>query len=69
MDSTLAQLLIRFVPFLLLIAVWIFFMRKMGGGKDFQKRWLDQAEAQTEVNREVARHLDRIATALEQRKP
>jgi ATP-dependent Zn protease len=67
MDSTFVQLLVRFLPFLLLMAVWIFYMRRMGGGREFQKRWLDQSEAQFEVNRDIARHLDRIATALEKR--
>ena len=41
----------------------------MRRGKDFQKACLEHSEAQVAIQRDIARHLDRIATALEQHKP
>jgi ATP-dependent Zn protease len=65
MQSDLVQLFIRFLPFLILIAVWIFFMRRMGANGS----WKQAMDEQAVIQRDIARQLDRIATALEQRKP
>lgn len=65
MESGFARLVISFLPFLVLIAVWIFFMRKMGASG----AWKLVMEEQGVIQKDIARQLDRIATALEQRKP
>jgi ATP-dependent Zn protease len=56
----LLYLVVNWLPFIVLIGLMMFFMSRMRGGTTAQK---DQSEAQ----RQIARHLDRIATALETR--
>lgn len=54
-------ILINWFPMLLLIGVWIFFLRRMGGGRymsQYQRDYIAMAQRQTEV-------LERIAAALE----
>jgi ATP-dependent Zn protease len=67
MMQSILELLKLWSPFFILIGVWIFFMSRMSKGGGFQKKCLDQMTAQTESQREIARHLDRIATSLEKR--
>ena len=69
MSEAAAKAILSLIPFLILIGVWVFFMMRMGGGRAYRQQLSEQMSAQTEANREMARHLDRIATALEQRKP
>jgi ATP-dependent Zn protease len=69
MSDAVVKLLITWLPFIILIAVWVFFMRKVGGGKAYRDKVSAQVDAQLDADRDIARHLDRIATALEQRKP
>jgi ATP-dependent Zn protease len=65
----IVKLIITWLPFLVLIGVWIFLMRRIGGGSSFQNHCREHMADQTETQRDIARHLDRIATAREQRKP
>ena len=69
MSDEIVKVLISWLPFIVLIAVWVFFMRKVGGGKAYRDKVSAQVDAQLEADRDIARHLDRIATALENRKP
>ena len=57
-----ASILISCVPFLLLIGFWIFFMKKLGGGK--QAKYMERSQAFMDRQEQL---LERIATALEQR--
>ena len=57
------DILINWFPMLLLIGVWIFFLRRMGmgGGRymsQYQRDYMAMAQRQTEI-------LERIAVALE----
>jgi ATP-dependent Zn protease len=58
----LVDIFINWFPMLLLIVVWIFFLRRMqGGGRymtQYQRDYMAMAERQTQV-------LERIAVALE----
>ena len=69
MSETAISLINAWLPFILLLAVWVFFMVRIRGGTPIQKKLLDSNNAQLEVQRDIARNLDRIATALEQRQP
>ena len=69
MSENLIKLLSTWLPFIILIAIWIFFMMRMRAGSPFQKKLLDNTDTQLEVQRDIARNLDRIASALEQRQP
>ena len=44
-------------------------MRRAGVGGSFQKSVLEEMKVQTKEQADIARNLDRIATALENRKP
>lgn len=68
MDIAL-QLFKIWAPIIVIIAVWFLFMRRLGVGGSFQKTVLEEMKVQTKEQAEIARHLDRIATALEQRQP
>lgn len=61
------EILKVWLPFLILIGVWIFFMQRMRGGHPAQQRLITQMDAQLAVQHDIARQLDRIATALENR--
>jgi hypothetical protein len=69
MSEAAVKAIFSLAPFLILIGVWIFFMRKVGGGKEYRQQLSGQMDAQLEASREIARQLNRIATALEQRQP
>ncbi|NJM82674.1 MAG: hypothetical protein HC844_09350 [Tabrizicola sp.] len=59
----LLEFLKAWAPFIILLAVWIFFMKRAGAGGGWKKTMDEQAD----IQRDIARHLDRIATALEKR--
>lgn len=59
------KLLISSFPILLLIGVWIYFMRRYSGKGSPQDRSLDLVEKQNEMIREQGKALDRIAKAME----
>ena len=59
------KLLISSFPILLLIGVWIYFMRRYSGKGSPQDRSLDLVEKQNEMIREQSKALDRIANAME----
>jgi ATP-dependent Zn protease len=65
MSEAAVKAILSLMPFLFLIAVWIFFMNRMGANGGWKKAMDEQAV----IQRDIARQLDRIATALEQRKP
>ena len=69
MSETAIRLINAWLPFILLLAVWVFFMVRIRGSTPIQKKLLDSNNAQLEAQRDIARNLDRIATALEQRQP
>ncbi len=59
------KLLISSFPILLLIAVWIFFMRRYGGKNSPQNRSLDLIDKQNEMIQKQSGAIERIADALE----
>ncbi len=59
------KLLISSFPILLLIAVWIFFMRRYSGKSSPQNRSLDLIEKQNEMIEKQRGAIERIADALE----
>jgi ATP-dependent Zn protease len=59
------KLLISSFPILLLIALWIFFMRRFGGKNSPQNRSLDLIDKQNEMIEKQNSAIDRIANALE----
>jgi hypothetical protein len=59
----LAKVAIAYLPFLALFGLLYFVLRS---GRSHSKAMMDE---QAQIQRDIARHLDRIATALEQRKP
>lgn len=67
--ETMHDLLKIWLPFIILVAVWIFFMRRLRGGSSFQKDVLEEMKVQTKAQADIAHQLNRIATALEQHKP
>lgn len=62
------QLLISSFPILLLIAVWIFFMRRVGGKNSPQNRSLDLIDRQNEMIEKQSNAIERIASAIESKK-
>lgn len=56
-------------PALVLIGVWYFMMRLLMKGTTAQKAQVVEMQRQNETQLRVADSLQRIATALEQRKP
>ena len=77
------EMLSAVLPFLFLISVGAFFVWRGRSPTPFQsslssvqvkqlaqvQRSVELTEQNVQLNAEIARHLDRIATALEQRKP
>ena len=59
---TWSSLLISCAPFLLLIGFWIFFMKKLGAGK--QAKYMERSQVFMDRQEQL---LERIAAALEQR--
>ena len=59
---TWSSILISWAPFVLLIGFWIFFMKKLGAGK--QAKYIERSELFMDRQEQL---LERIATALEQR--
>jgi hypothetical protein len=59
------KLLISSFPILLLIAVWIFFMRRAGGKNSPQNRSLDLIDKQNEMIEKQSSAIERIANSLE----
>ena len=57
----LIQLLISSFPILLLIAVWIYFIRKMSGKENPQQQHLEVAQKNLEVQERIATALEKIA--------
>jgi ATP-dependent Zn protease len=58
---TLLNIFINWFPMLLLIGVWIFFLRKMRGSSSYT----NLVEKQIEETRQMNRTLERIAAVLE----
>lgn len=54
---------------IILIGGGMYWLYRRSGGTSFQDHCRDHMAAQTDIQRDIARNLDRIATALEQRKP
>lgn len=69
MSPEFMELISNLVPAIIVVGLVIFFLRRGGGGQSFQDHCRQQMTAQTEAQMEIARNLDRIATALEQRQP
>lgn len=69
MNPEIMNLISKLVPAIIVVCLVIFFLRRSGGGQSFQDHCKEQMTAQTAAHREIAMHLDRIATALEQRQP
>ncbi|MEO1201056.1 MAG: FxLYD domain-containing protein [Pseudomonadota bacterium] len=64
-SGVVRKLLITSFPVILLIAAWIFFMRRAGGKDSPQNRTLDLIEEQNAMLKNQSGAIDRIATALE----
>ena len=63
MNQSWIEVLINWLPMLLLIGVWVFFLRRMSAGK-YMSKW------QTETISEMRRQndlLERIATSLDKK--
>jgi len=58
--DTLSKIFISWFPMILLIVVWVYFMKKMGTGK--QAAYMDQLLAEQKILNE---HIERIAKSLE----
>ena len=59
------DLLLSWAPMLLLIAVWIFFMRRYSGRKSPQAKLVANSDLQVKATQELAAAAQRIAQALE----
>ena len=63
MDKSFADILVNGLPMVLLLLVWVFFIRRIGGGKyknQYQRECLDRMDRQTQA-------LERIADLLEKK--
>jgi hypothetical protein len=58
--------LLNWLPLFALVGAWVYFMKTFKGTRT-QVDHMSEAKAQTATQVEIARHLDRIATALEKR--
>ncbi len=56
-------------PALVVLGVWFLMMRLMMKGSTAQKAQVAEMQRQSDAHARIAECLDRIATALEQRKP
>ena len=61
-------ILINLMPIVLLIGVWIFFMKRMNKASPAVNTQLECMTAQLEETRRMNQTLERIATALEERR-
>ena len=59
--SILVDLLISSFPIIIIIAVWIYFMRKMGSGDNPQDRLAEYAKKDLEIQERIATALEKIA--------
>ena len=64
---SITAILINMLPIVLLIGVWIFFMKRMSKASPAVKTQLECMTAQLEETRRMNQTLERIATALEAR--
>lgn len=67
MNEGIIKLISLWVPFLVLVGAFYFLIRRASGGSSFQSHCKEHMAAQTETQKNIAHHLDRIATALEKR--
>lgn len=65
LKSTLLDLLSSWGPMILLISVWIFFMRRMRGKDSPQERSIALLQQQVEFSKAQARSLEQIAASVE----
>ena len=65
--NAIVELLLSWGPMLLLIGVWIYFVRKQSGQKSIQSRMFTVMEKQLQVAEEQSRAIQRAAAALERR--
>jgi len=66
--SLIVELLISWGPMLLLIGVWLLFMKKYNGKSSPQKQSLLILEQQTKLLKQQAEAIERIANVVEERK-
>ena len=66
MDSQLTDIIIYWLPILVLVAIWIFFIRRMSKGPGYIK---EMNAAFTKQNEEIIILLRDIKNNLENRKP
>jgi ATP-dependent Zn protease len=64
MDSTFISLLISWFPLIVLIAIWILFMRRT---RSTQAVTIDYMKKQVELTERMATALERIAATVEKR--
>ena len=64
-QGMLTTLLLSWAPMLLLIAVWIFFIRRYSGRKSPQAKLVANSDLQVKATQELAAAAQRIAQALE----
>ena len=60
MDKLFHDLIINWFPIILLIAIWIFIMRRYGG-KVYKNR-----EDSAKLNQEISQHLEKIVKQLDE---
>jgi len=65
---SITAILINMLPIVLLIGVWIFFMKRMGKASPAVTTQLECMTAQLAETRRMNQTLERIATALEERR-
>ena len=65
--NPLLDMLISWAPMLLLIGVWVYFIRKQSSTKSIQSRMFAVMEKQLEVAQEQSRAIQQAAAALERR--
>jgi len=65
--GVLVDLLLSWAPMILLIGVWVYFMRKQSGQKSVQARMLVLMEKQLQVAEVQSRAIQQAAAALERR--
>jgi ATP-dependent Zn protease len=66
--KTVTDLLLQFLPILLLIGVWVFFMRKINKAAPAISAEQANGAAQLEELRKLNQTLERVAIALEERR-
>jgi ATP-dependent Zn protease len=65
---SLTGIVFNFLPIILLIGVWIFFMKRMSKAAPAVTTQLDCMTAQLEETKRMNQTLERIAMALEERR-